>query len=155
MGNQREELAGQIKALLHPILEEQAVELVDLRIGGDSRRFHIEIFVDRPSGGITVGECSAINRMLRNSMEAENLISADYIMEVSSPGMDWPLVTEKDFIRVLTRPVKIILREPIGEKMELGGTVLSVAAGVVVRKDESGEVSISLLQIQKASQLID
>ena len=137
-----------------PILDEQNVELVALKIGGGGRRYVIEIFVDLPTGGISMAQCAMINRAITRQIEEQDLIAEDFVVEVCSPGLDWPLVTEKDFYRVMHRAVRVYLNAPVLEKIEHVGTVASVSDGQVVLAGGGGDVVIPLPQIKKAVQFL-
>lgn len=154
LNDQKEQWLAQIQEYLVPILDEQKVELVALKIAGGGRRYVIEIFVDLPTGGISMAQCAQINRAITNKIDENDLIAEDFVVEVCSPGLDWPLVTEKDFGRVMHRAIKVSLNEPVQEKTEYAGTVASVSDGQVVLQGESGDVVIPLPQIKKAVQFL-
>ena len=77
----------------------------------------IQILVDRINGGIIVDECADVNVHVNNQLEALNLIEDNYTLEVSSPGLDRPLTTKKDFKRVLG----IMTRFHLNEMVQNGG----------------------------------
>ncbi|HOW34904.1 MAG TPA: hypothetical protein PL155_00610 [Candidatus Omnitrophota bacterium] len=144
----------QIEEIINPFLIEMNLELIDLstrRQGGD---FVIEVLVDRFGGGITVEECSRLNRKVIDLMEQKELLSEGFNLEVSSPGLDRPLVTIKDFMRVVSRPVRFFLLEPVGEKVEYAGIVERVDGENIVVKSESGEIVIPVSKVRKGLQII-
>src|SRR3989338_2787065 len=103
------------------------VELVDLKVNRYRGDVAIQIFADRPAGGITIGECSALNRRINETLERENL-ALDYTLEVSSPGLDRPLRTKKDFARVIGKEIRFYLSEAVLERIEYTGVLKRVEA---------------------------
>ena len=143
-----------IQALLTPFLEEMHLALVDFSVRRQGQDFYIEIFVDHPHGGITIDECSILNRRLNEQMEKENIISENYILEVSSPGLDRPLRTREDFLRVINRHVHFYLSTMIKNKFEWTGVIKEVSDNSVVVDINSEDVVIPIQSINKALQVI-
>ena len=82
-------------------------------------------------------------------------IREDYILEVSSPGLDRPLKTQQDFLRVINRLVHFHLASPIHDKLDHEGLVNKAENGSVVIISDYGEVTIPLNTINKAVQVIN
>lgn len=127
------ELLERIEQVIRPLLESEAFELVELNLGGGRRRRRLRIFVDRP-GGITVDECARLNRMIGYALEAEDPIEGSYVLEVSSPGLDRLLKTERDFARSTGRKVRVILSSGV---VHVG--VLKACLEDAILLDVSGE----------------
>ena len=102
------------------------------------------------SGGITLQECGRLNRAMRDAIEAQNLIAENYTLEVSSPGLDRPLKTTGDFLRVMGREVHIFLLEPIGNKFEYTGIVSKIENENLTIDTSQEEVFIPIQNINKA-----
>ena len=154
MNAMHEQLAAGIKGLLSPILDEQGLELVAIQIRSHNRRYTIEVFVDRPQGGVTIGQCSLVNKILNRRLEEADPIAEDYVVEVCSPGLDWPLSSKQDFRRVISRPVKVSLNAALAGKMEYVGTVQSVEEESVVLLCGDQEIAVPLSSIGRATQFI-
>ncbi|MFA5261875.1 MAG: ribosome maturation factor RimP [Candidatus Omnitrophota bacterium] len=149
-----EDIEARINACLTPILQENGADLVELSVKRAQRRIIIRVFADRPEGGITIGQCSLMNKQLARQIAEEAVINGDYSVEVCSPGIDWPLVSGKDFMRVRGRPVRIVLAEPLGGRQEIAGKVMGVE-GECVNIEINGELTgIPLRQIKKANQML-
>ena len=153
--NTREEITAKIQDLLKPLLEEMNLVLVDLVVKRRQRDYHIEVVADRPMGGITIEECAVVNKRLNERLETENAISEDYILEVSSPGLDRSLKTQQDFVRVMNRVVHFYLATPVHNKWEHEGLVNKADETSVVIISDYGEVTIPFTSINKAVQVID
>ena len=148
------ELLEKIQQLSASFLAAAGVELVDLNIRRQGKQTAIEILVDKTGGGINIDECSRLNREIGNALEAQNIISDRYLLEVSSPGLDRPLKTKRDFERVIHRPVRLILFERVGEKGEYVGDLLAVNDQGVVIATQQGNLAVPFEKINVAKQFI-
>lgn len=126
-------------ALVERTVEELGFELVTLERGGGRRRPLLRLRVDRPESepgrsSITVDDCAAINRAVRAALEAEDGDDVEYILEVSSPGVERPLTRERDYERFAGRSVRIRCYEPLaGHGRQLEGVLL----GMSTRDDDA------------------
>lgn len=83
-----DEIHSKMELLARKICEASGVNLIELKIKGHINDSHIQIIADRPSGGITVGECVTIHKALADAVMKENILTpGTYSMEVSSPGL--------------------------------------------------------------------
>ena len=90
----------------------------------------------------------------KSEKEEENFILGRYIVEVSSPGLDRPLKTVKDFLKVMGREVRFHLLEPIENKIEHSGKIKEVHDDEVVIESKLQTITIPFRIIQKAVQII-
>lgn len=148
------EINAKLEAVINPMLGESGLDLVNLKVSRQGRDIVIEVLADRPRGGITISECTAINRRLVQKIDDDQLISEEYSVTVSSPGIDWPLQTRKDFLRVLNRTIRFMLTEPINEKWELVGNLERVDDDQVAIDVRKSLVIIPMDKIKKAVQII-
>ncbi len=86
----------------------------------------VRLLIDKPSGGISIKECSEVNRKLNEFLDQEFGPEGDFSVEVSSPGMDWPLREKKDFQRVILKNIRIELNQADTAKNELSGMLREV-----------------------------
>lgn len=82
--------------IVGPVIEGLGFELVRIRLMGGRTRI-LQIMVDRPDGGIEVDECATISTAVSAVLDVEDPIEDNYVLEVSSPGIDRPLTRLKDF----------------------------------------------------------
>ena len=83
--------------LLDPVSESVGYEIVRLRMMGGVGRRTLQIMGERPDGDMNVDDCSILSRAFSDVLDAADPISGDYVLEVSSPGVDRPLTRLKDF----------------------------------------------------------
>ncbi|MDD5019228.1 MAG: ribosome maturation factor RimP [Candidatus Omnitrophica bacterium] len=118
----------------------------------------LEVLADRDEGGITLDECSRLNRELGDVLEKEGFLSQAYVLDVSSPGLDRSLTTAGDFRRARGRTVRFFLKDLVEGKFEHCGTVEDISDDTVTVRvtDKKGErtIAISLGNINKAKQVV-
>ncbi len=146
---------GQIRALIEPILADRQLELVELTCRPAGGQVIVRLLVDRP-GGITLAGCAQANQAVSTALEATNLISESYTVEVSSPGLDRPLTTKRDFERCVGERLRLTVAEGEGRTRELLGTLLAVQPEpeAVVLKLPSGNVTVPLAEIRQAKKAV-
>ncbi|MFA5059835.1 MAG: hypothetical protein WC676_04340 [Candidatus Omnitrophota bacterium] len=148
-------LVERVKEIAVPFLERLNVELVDLTVRSESGRVVLEILADKTSGGITLDECARLNRDIGEALENANFITSGYAVEVSSPGLDRPLKTAKDFLRVSNKKIHVFLSESVAGKIEYIGLVKGVQNDSLILDVGPCELSIMLSTINRAKQIIN
>ena len=149
------DLTEKIENLIEPFLKEEAFVLVDLNVHQTRGQVAIRILTDHPYGGITIGECTRLNRKICEALENQNLITDRYTLEVSSPGLDRPLKTYLDLRRVINREVRFFLSSPRAGKLEYTGVVKDVNEQETIVECAGLEVAIPISDINKAKQIVN
>ena len=144
-------LAEVVRDAVGDALASQDVELVDLSFRKEGFRMVLRLLVDKP-GGITIDECTYLNQMIGEILDREDLIHDRYTLEVSSPGLDRPLVTKRDFERNIGRKVKITMDKALidREKIEEGKLCQVDDENIVIVGREGTSKIIPLKGIKKA-----
>jgi ribosome maturation factor RimP len=93
---QSEDRAGRIEEVIQPVLRDHGLELVDLEWRARGPRGVLRVFVDRP-GGVAIHDCERVSREVGDLLDVAGLIAEGYDLEVSSPGLDRLLRTEREF----------------------------------------------------------
>lgn len=150
----REGIIEEFKIFLADFLRSRNLDLVDVIHRYEGPDLVLRILVDKPEGGISLGECAGLNRELSDILDERNILEQRYILEVSSPGLDRPLKTEADFIRSLDKKVKFFLSEQINGKLEWDGVVKSASGENVFIEIGTEILEIPLAKINKARQII-
>lgn len=145
-----EGLEDKIRALATPVVEGLGMELVDVVYTTEHGARVLRVFIDKP-GGVTVDDCSDVSHELSTILDVEDPIPQRYMLEVSSPGLDRPLIKEKDFIRYIGRKVRIKTKEPLEGRRNFKAAIDSVEGGCVSVTDFDGKkFEIPLSSIDKA-----
>ncbi len=116
-----EKLREDLQALITPIAERFAVDLIDLELKGGKSHVVVRVIVDM-LGGVVIDTCAALSRAIADELDTKDVISSRYRLEVSSPGVDRPLRTVRDFQRNLGREV-LIRHRPDDAVIEIEGTI--------------------------------
>ncbi len=107
-----QDLIDSIRKLVAPIVSDEGMELVDLELKRGGGRWLLRIFIDHPEG-VSHEHCRHISRSVGTVLEVEDIIPNAYVLEVSSPGLDRPLKSLKDFDRFKERLIKVKLHSPL------------------------------------------
>jgi len=139
----------EISGLLEPSVTALGFELVSVELIGSGNDRTVRVYIDHPDG-ITVDDCADVSRQVSAVLDVEDPISGAYVLEVSSPGLDRPLVKPADFERFAGSLVKVRTHEPVLGRKNFTG-LLSEAAGDNVVVEVDGEpYEISLANIERA-----
>ena len=140
------ELKKTLFALLEPIVKDYGAEVVDLELKGSLNSQILRLLVYKESG-ITVDLCGAISREASDLLDIEEPISGRYRLEVTSPGLDRPLRTDRDFIRANSRLLKVVLVSG----RTVYGRLQSWNASTLTLSGDSGLLAIARDEIAKAT----
>ena len=139
-------LEVKLENLLEPTLGEKGVELVELNISGNARRYVLRLFVDRPEG-ISIGECAQLSRHLADVLDTHDPITGEYVLEVSSPGLTRPLKSTRDFERAIGKAVRLITRSgPVHT-----GKIEAVDDGELTVEVDGEPLKVAVSDVSKAN----
>lgn len=144
------------EGLIVPLVEKEGFKVFGLKASYIKQGISLKIEADYDSGGISLEECAQLNRGISEYLERENILGKEFIIEVSSPGIDRDLVSLKDFKRSRGRDISLWLNTEVrGKKYH---------EGVLERIDEDKEavflsvkgesVKIPLKAVHKGREII-
>ncbi|MEK6567678.1 MAG: ribosome maturation factor RimP [Candidatus Omnitrophota bacterium] len=163
MYNGAQELLDKTKQVVQDYIEDLGYELVDLSLSKTRGNMTLKVLTDKPRGGISLKECADLNQGLSAILDRENTLGESYVLEVSSPGIDRPLTSRKDFLRAQARQIRVVLSEPIEGKYEITGIITKVEDDYlfldsgepkIIDGERGRTIRIPLNKIKKAKQLI-
>jgi ribosome maturation factor RimP len=117
----------QIYDAVQKIVTEAGAELIDCKIFSSGNQQIVRCLVDYPGGGITVGACAAINKRLVSFLDEQEGSYADAVVEINSPGLDRPLRTSTDFLRVKGKMVLLWLFRPVSDTTYIEGLLADIS----------------------------
>jgi ribosome maturation factor RimP len=137
-----------VRRLCEPVLEANGYELVECVWNRHPRHPAVRLYVHKP-GGVTVGDCEKVLRILEPFLQVERVLNERTRLEVASPGLDRALHSARDFRRAEGHLVAVRRRAPDDATREerLVGTVTSITEDDVALLLEEGEVRIRLDQV--------
>ncbi len=139
-----------VARLVIPILDALGYDLVRVKMSQVGRPT-LQIMAERRDGaGTTIDDCAKISRAVSTLLDVESPLPGNYMLEISSPGIDRPLVRPGDFARFAGREVKITTRDPIEGRKRFRGRLLGMSEGSVCIAVEDGQKEIPLDNIAGA-----
>ena len=143
-------VAARVAAIAEPVLAGLGYRLVRVRVSGLDG-CTVQIMAERPDGTMTVDDCEAASRALSPVLDVADPIDRAYRLEISSPGMDRPLVRRSDFERYAGHQLKVEMATAIDGRRRFRGLLLGVEGEAArLRRDDAapGEVNEVLLRIE-------
>ena len=145
-------LPARVAAIAEPVVEQLGYRLVRVKISA-ADGCTVQIMAERPDGTMAVEDCEAVSRALSPVLDVADPIERTYRLEISSPGIDRPLVRKSDFDRYTGYLIKIETEIPIGGRKRFRGQLLGTAGDAArIRHDEAGEEAEVLLPIEEISE---
>jgi ribosome maturation factor RimP len=137
-----ESVGEQVRAVAQRVTEGRGYELTDVEVKRDRSGYLIRIFADK-DGGIGLDELQAVSEEVSAILDAEDPIPASYTLEVSSPGLDRPLRTEKDYRKAVGKLVKVSSYDVVEGRRHWTGRLTAFDDGVVsvTLEKEGGSVA--------------
>jgi ribosome maturation factor RimP len=134
-----------LAGIVGPVIEGLGFELVRIRLMSGRTRI-LQIMADRPDGGIEVDDCATISTAVSAVLDVEDPIEENYVLEVSSPGIDRPLTRLKDFDMWEGYEARIETTELIDGRRRFKGVLAGTEGDeVLIELEEGGEtVTIGL-----------
>ena len=127
---------ARVAGIVEPILDDLGFRLVRVKLSAMNGQT-LQIMAERPDGTINVEDCETISRAISPVLDIEDPVSGAYHLEVSSPGIDRPLVRRSDFERWAGHVAKLETRTMINGRKRYKGRILELGEGkVVFHRDE-------------------
>jgi len=152
-------LAARVSAVAEPVLQGMGYRLVRIKISGEAGTT-VQIMAERPDGTMNIDDCEAISRALSPVLDVTDPIDRAYRLEISSPGIDRPLVRRSDFERHLGHIAKIEMAVAEHGRKRFRGTLIAVEDDALrlrrddARPDEPAEVLLAMDRIGEARMVL-
>ena len=138
-----------VTKLLQPVVEGLGYELVGVEYQPGRRQGTLRLYIDHPEG-IDVDDCARVSHQVSGVLDVEAPIAGEYLLEVSSPGLDRPIFKTEDYARFAGEMIRIRLRGLFEGRRRLHGRLLGLRDGQV-RIDEQGEeIAVPVAEIDRA-----
>ena len=146
--------AKRIETLIAPILEAQGYDVVRVQLTGTGHRT-LQLMAERRDGGaMGVEDCAQISRQVSLLLDVEDPIDGAYDLEVSSPGIDRPLVSMRDFERFSGFDARVDLRRSVNGRRKYKGKLLGLFGELVRIKAGQETVDLPFKEITRAKLLL-
>jgi len=147
-------LSARVASIVEPVLEGLGYRLVRVRVSG-ADGCTVQVMAERPDGSMTVEDCETASRALSPVLDATDPVDRAYRLELSSPGLDRPLVRHSDFERYAGNLVKIEMAVAVDGRKRFRGQLLGAEGNNArVQRDDApdGEPADVLLPIEEMAE---
>lgn len=138
------DVAKRVADLISPSLTDMGFELVRVQFTGNTRKT-LQVMAERVDRvAMTVEDCAQISRAVSALLDVEDPIAGQYLLEVSSPGLDRPLTRKDDFVRFAGYEVKLETVMPVDGRKRFKGRLIGLndQGAIVMAPDEGGEIVV-------------
>lgn len=146
---------SELERLIEPIAEALGYALVRVRLTGANRPV-LQIMAERADGTMDVDDCAKLSHAISAAFEEEDPIESEYVLEVSSPGIDRPLTRRRDFDAYAGHEAKVELKHPLDGRKRIRGTLKGLKGeDIVIETDLGpekgrGELAVPYMSIGEA-----
>ena len=154
--NQLDGQLGEVERLIGPSVEAMGFRLVRLALMGEARKLTLQIMAEpKDNSAMNVDHCADLSRAISAILDVEDPISTAYSLEVSSPGVERPLMRSEDFARFSGNQVRIETAEPQNGQRRFVGKLLGadedhVVLSVTNRNNSEKELTIPFKKVAHA-----
>ena len=142
-----------LEPIIAPAVEAAGFRLVRLRLMGGKRKT-LQVMAEREDGRMNVEDCAILSHALSDFLEREDPLEGDYLLEVSSPGIDRPLTRLTDFARWAGHEAKIELVAPLDGRKRLRATLLGLEGNDVMVDAQGARLSFPFRAIAEAKLML-
>lgn len=126
-----------VEEIALPVVEALGFRYVDTEYAKQGQDWLLTVYIDK-DGGVLIDDCETVSRALETILDEKDLIADSYILCVSSPGLDRPLKSERDFARFMGKKIDIKLYKPFEGRKEYTGVLTAYTpASVTIETDEN------------------
>src|SRR5882757_1367330 len=147
-------LSARVAGIVEPVIEGLGYRLVRVRVSG-SDGCTVQVMAERADGTMTIDDCEICSRALSPVLDADDPVDRAYRLEMSSPGIDRPLVRQSDFVRYANNFVKIEMAVAVEGRKRFRGQLLGAEGNVArVRRDDAstGQTADIMLPIEEMAE---
>ena len=138
-----------VTKLIRPVIEGLGFEFVGAEYHPARREGLLRIYIDTPNG-IDVDDCARVSHQVSGVLDVEDPIAGEYLLEVSSPGLDRPIFEWSDFGRFTGEQARIRLRSLIDGRRKLQGRIIGTQDDAVVIDEQGQHVTVAFIDIERA-----
>jgi ribosome maturation factor RimP len=131
-------LPEDLVARLGRLAESEGAELLAVEVGGTARKPLVRLVLDREPGGVTLADCESVSRQASVLLDAYDPFPGAFTLEVTSPGLERKLYSEKDFVRFAGRAVRVRMRPGSAAPRVVEGILEGRSEGHVCVREGTG-----------------
>lgn len=142
--------ATRIEAMIGDTIEAMGFDLVRVRLFGSGNNKTLQVMAERPDGSMDVDDCAELSRTIATILDVEDPISSEYVLEISSPGLDRPLTRAKDFAQWQGHQARIDVHPAIDGRKRFKGELLGLEDETVMILIDGKEFRLPVASINDA-----
>ncbi len=144
-------LEQKITDIITPAIEEQGLQLVCARLLSESHGQILRVMAEHPdTHNLGVDDCAKLSREISALLDVEDPIDSRYMLEISSPGIDRPLVRETDYEDFAGLEAKIEIDPPLEGQKRFRGRIQGIENGEILLDTDQGKVALPYISVHKA-----
>jgi len=140
-----------LRQLLQPVIEALGCELWGLELQAGGKTKLLRIYIDRAGGAVGIEDCERVSRQSSAVLDVEDVINGEYILEVSSPGMDRPLYDLSQYEQFIGEDISLRLRFPYEGRRNFKGRLTGVDGDEIIVVATDHEFLFPVEGIEKAN----
>lgn len=149
-------IAEQIEKFIEPIVTELGYEIVEVEFAKKHNGDNLTVFIDKSEGYIDIVDCETVHNAIDEPLdELDPTMGKPYTLNVSSPGIDRPIVTDKDYNRNLGEMLEVKLFQAVEKKKNFIGKLLSFDDISIELELEKETIKLERKMISKATKYIE
>jgi ribosome maturation factor RimP len=147
-------IRDRVFSLIEPVLEDIGFELVEVEYLSMQGRWILRLYIDK-EGGVTIDDCADVSRDLGDIIDVKEIIDHEYVLEVSSPGLNRPLRKEKDFINVIGSNVKLKMAQDLNGRKNFTGKLKDYNNRTVFLETDGNIIELPFDDVEKSNLIYD
>lgn len=148
-------ITDKIEALSEDILSKNGLELVDIEFKKEGNNKVLRLYIERIEGRVNLDDISNVTRLISDMLDEEDIIEEEYILEVSSPGVNRVIKKEKDFIKFTGRKIDVALFKSVDGRKKFSGILEGYEDGKVLVLVDDNHMVIPKEDISKVNLSFD
>ncbi len=152
----KKKIKDTVSDIISGFLSENDLELFNIEYVKEGKTRFLRVYIDKPETDgeeqyVGIDECEMVSRFLSDRLDEEDPIEEEYTLEVSSPGIDRPLIRESDYVRYAGRLVDVSLYKSTDGRKQFSAVLKGLQDGTVLLEDEEdgSDVSVKMEEISK------
>ena len=147
-------IRDRVFSLIEPMLEDIGFELVEVEYLTMHGRWVLRLYIDK-EGGVTIDDCADVSRDLGDIIDVKEIIDHEYVLEVSSPGLNRPLRKERDFIKVIGSRIKLKMTRDLDGQKNFTGKLKDYNNRIIFLETEGKLIELPFDEVEKSNLIYD
>ena len=140
--------------LIEPVLADMGYELVEVEYLSMHGRWILRLYIDKEAG-VTIDDCVDVSRELGDIIDVKEIIDHEYVLEVSSPGLNRPLRKEKDFLKSIGMKIKLKMDQDLNGRRNFAGILKAFNNRIIFLESDGDIFEIPFDGVEKSNLVYD